>query len=42
MNAPVAVASGLCGQGFRLTVEGALTQLEEKRRQHITAERVPA
>jgi bifunctional DNase/RNase len=41
VNAPIFVAPEVFEQGFRLTVAGALTTLEEKLRQDIEAERVP-
>ena len=41
VNAPIFVAPEVFEQGFRLTVEGALTTLEEKLRKDIEAERVP-
>jgi RNA polymerase sigma factor (sigma-70 family) len=41
VNAPIFVAPEVFEQGFMLTVEGALTTLEEKLRKDIEAERVP-
>jgi bifunctional DNase/RNase len=41
VNAPIFVAPEVFEQGFRLTIEGALTTLEEKLRKDIEAERVP-
>jgi uncharacterized protein len=41
VNAPIYVAPEVFEHGFRMTVDGALTTLEEKLRQDIEAERVP-